>query len=260
MELKWVGMSKFNSEDHYIYYCGQESLRRNGVALMVNKRVQNAVIGHILKKQQHDLSWFPRQTIQHYTNPSLYHKHWCQRSWSWLVLWRPTTSSRTNTKTKRIATDEEIHTNIDLFLINIFHKYRFKLIFRKHLKKFLCLMWLWRLGNPNSDRGDQQSEGSGVSCISSPNMANWQTRKSGCCRWSPKSIYRHNSLLLRRDQLFVLSLLNWMDKAHSYYGGRPILLKLTDLNQSLIQKYPHRNIQNNVWPSIEALQPSQADT
>ena len=56
MELKWVGMSKFNSEDNYIYYCGQESLRRNGVALMVNKRVQNAVIGHILKKQQHDLS------------------------------------------------------------------------------------------------------------------------------------------------------------------------------------------------------------
>ena len=38
-ELKWTGMSKFNSDDHYIYYCGQESLRRNGVAIMVNKRV-----------------------------------------------------------------------------------------------------------------------------------------------------------------------------------------------------------------------------
>ena len=38
-KLKWMGMAKFNSEDHYIYYCGQESLRRNGVAIMVNKRV-----------------------------------------------------------------------------------------------------------------------------------------------------------------------------------------------------------------------------
>ena len=44
-ELKWTGMGEFNSGDHYIYYCGQESLRRNGVAIMVNKRVQNAVLG-----------------------------------------------------------------------------------------------------------------------------------------------------------------------------------------------------------------------
>ena len=42
-KLKWTGMGEFNSDDHYIYYCGQESLRRNGVALIVNKRVQNAV-------------------------------------------------------------------------------------------------------------------------------------------------------------------------------------------------------------------------
>ena len=42
-ELKLTGMGEFNSDDHYIYYCGQESLRRNGVAIMVNKRVQNAV-------------------------------------------------------------------------------------------------------------------------------------------------------------------------------------------------------------------------
>ena len=42
-ELKWTGMGEFNSDDHYIYYCGQESLRRNGVAIMVNKRVGNAV-------------------------------------------------------------------------------------------------------------------------------------------------------------------------------------------------------------------------
>ena len=44
-ELKWTGMGEFNSDDHHIYYCGQESLRRNGVAIMVNKRVQNAVHG-----------------------------------------------------------------------------------------------------------------------------------------------------------------------------------------------------------------------
>ena len=49
-ELKWTGMGEFNSDDHYIYYCGQESLRRNGVAIMVNKRVRNAVLGCNLKK------------------------------------------------------------------------------------------------------------------------------------------------------------------------------------------------------------------
>ena len=44
-ELGWTGMGKFNSGDHYIYYCGQKSVRRNGVAIIVNKRVQNAVLG-----------------------------------------------------------------------------------------------------------------------------------------------------------------------------------------------------------------------
>ena len=44
-ELKWTGMGEFNSDDQYIYHCGQESLRRNGVAIIVNKRVQNAVFG-----------------------------------------------------------------------------------------------------------------------------------------------------------------------------------------------------------------------
>ena len=44
-ELKWTGTGEFNSDDNYIYYCGQESLRRNGVATMINKRVQNAVLG-----------------------------------------------------------------------------------------------------------------------------------------------------------------------------------------------------------------------
>ena len=47
-ELTWTGMGEINSDDHYIYYCGQESLRRNGVAIMANKRVQNAVLGYNL--------------------------------------------------------------------------------------------------------------------------------------------------------------------------------------------------------------------
>jgi len=51
-ELKWTGMGEFNSDDHYIFYCGQESLRRNGVAIMVNKRVQNAVLGCNLKNDR----------------------------------------------------------------------------------------------------------------------------------------------------------------------------------------------------------------
>ena len=51
-ELKWTGMGEFNSDDYYIYYCGQESLRRNGVALIVNKRVQNAVPGCNLKNDR----------------------------------------------------------------------------------------------------------------------------------------------------------------------------------------------------------------
>ena len=51
-ELKWTGMGEFNSDDHYIYYCGQESLSRNGVAIMVNKRVLNAVLGCNLKNDR----------------------------------------------------------------------------------------------------------------------------------------------------------------------------------------------------------------
>ena len=54
-ELKWTGMGEFNSDDHYIYYCGQESLRRNGVAIMVTKRVQNAVVGCNLKITERSL-------------------------------------------------------------------------------------------------------------------------------------------------------------------------------------------------------------
>ena len=51
-EIKWTGMGEFNSDDHYIYYCRQESLRRNGVAIMVNKRFRNAVLGCNLKNNR----------------------------------------------------------------------------------------------------------------------------------------------------------------------------------------------------------------
>ena len=70
-ELKCTAMGDFNSDDHYTYYCMQESLRRNGVAIMVNKRVRNAVLGCNLNKRQNDLCSFPRQTIQYHGNPSL---------------------------------------------------------------------------------------------------------------------------------------------------------------------------------------------
>ena len=51
-ELKWTGMGEFNPDDHCIYYCGQESLRRNGVAIIVNKRIRNAVLGCNLKNDR----------------------------------------------------------------------------------------------------------------------------------------------------------------------------------------------------------------
>ena len=51
-KLKWTGMGEFNSDDHYIYYCGQESLTRNGVAIMINKRVRNTVLGCNLKNDR----------------------------------------------------------------------------------------------------------------------------------------------------------------------------------------------------------------
>ena len=71
-ELKWTGMGEFNSDDHYIYYCGQESLRRNGVAIRVNKSFQNAVLGCNLKidrmvsvsKANHSISQKPKSMPQ----------------------------------------------------------------------------------------------------------------------------------------------------------------------------------------------------
>ena len=100
-ELKWTWMGEFNSDDHYIYYCGQESHRRNGVALIISKRVQNVVLGMQPQKWQYDLGLFPRQMIQHHNNLSICPNHQFQRSWSWSILWRPGRSLRTNIKKKK---------------------------------------------------------------------------------------------------------------------------------------------------------------
>ena len=69
-ELSWSEMGEFNSDYHCIYYCEQESLRRNGVAIMVNKRVQNGVLGCNLKNDTM-ICPSPRQTIQYHSYPSL---------------------------------------------------------------------------------------------------------------------------------------------------------------------------------------------
>ena len=95
-------MRAFNSNDHYIYYSGQESLRRNGVALIVNIKSPKCSTWVQSEKWQNDLASFPRKAIQYHSNPSLCPCHWCQRSWSWAVLWRPTRPARTNTKKKDI--------------------------------------------------------------------------------------------------------------------------------------------------------------
>ena len=71
-ELKWTGMGEFNSDDHYLYYCGQESLRRNGVALIINKRSEMQYLG-VSQKLQNDLCLFPRQTIQYHSNSTSFY-------------------------------------------------------------------------------------------------------------------------------------------------------------------------------------------
>ena len=62
-ELKWTGMGEIKSDEHYIYYCGQESLRRNGVAIIVNKRVQNAVLGRNLKNDRMISVWVSKANL-----------------------------------------------------------------------------------------------------------------------------------------------------------------------------------------------------
>ena len=73
-ELKWAGIREFNSADHYIYYCGQESLRRNGLALIVNKS-QKGSPWMQSQKRQNDTGLLPRKTITHHSNPSLGPNH-----------------------------------------------------------------------------------------------------------------------------------------------------------------------------------------
>jgi len=73
-ELKWTGIDEFNSDDHYIYYYGQESLRRNGVAIIINKSPKCSIWMQS-QKWQNGLCFFPRQTIQYHSNPNLCPNH-----------------------------------------------------------------------------------------------------------------------------------------------------------------------------------------
>ena len=77
-KLRWTGIGEFNSDDHYIYYCGQESLRRSGVAIIVDRRVRNAVLGCNLKNNRMNSVHFQGKpfnntVIQVYTSTSTYH-------------------------------------------------------------------------------------------------------------------------------------------------------------------------------------------
>ena len=90
-------MGEFNSDDHYIYYCGQESLRRSGVAITVTKRVQNVVLRYSLKSDRmifvhFQCKPFSIMVIQVYDPTSN------AENWTWMVLWRPTRPSRINTQ------------------------------------------------------------------------------------------------------------------------------------------------------------------
>ena len=96
-ELKQTRIGEFNSDDHFIYHCGQEFFRRNGVALIVNKSPKCSTWVQS-QKWQNDLCSFPRKAIQYHSNPSLCPNHWHRRSWIWTVLWWPTRPSRTKTK------------------------------------------------------------------------------------------------------------------------------------------------------------------
>ena len=70
-ELRWTGMGEFNSDNHHIYYYGQESFTRNGVAIIVKKQSPKCSTWMQSQKWQNDLCSFPRQTIQYHSNPSL---------------------------------------------------------------------------------------------------------------------------------------------------------------------------------------------
>ena len=98
-ELKWTGMGKFNSDDQCIYYCGQESLRKNGVAIIVNRSLKCSIW---VQSQKWKNDFVSKATIQHQSTTSLCPNRWGLRSGSWLVLWRSTRPSRINTQ-KRCA-------------------------------------------------------------------------------------------------------------------------------------------------------------
>ena len=74
-ELTWTGMGIFNSDDHYIYYCGQEPLRRNGIDLIVNSRVQTAVLGCNLKNDRMISVRFQGKSFSQHSNPNLCPNH-----------------------------------------------------------------------------------------------------------------------------------------------------------------------------------------
>ena len=97
-KLKWTGMGEFNSDDHYIYYCGQESIRWNEVAIMINKSLKCSTWMQS-QKQQNDLCSFPRQTFQIHGNPSLCPNSNAEEA---EVEWfyEPTRPFRTNTQKK----------------------------------------------------------------------------------------------------------------------------------------------------------------
>ena len=80
-ELKLTGMGKFNS-DHYVYYCGQESLRRSGVAFIVSKSRKCSTWVQS-QRQQNDLCLFPRQIIKYHSNPSLCSNHYAEEGDTW---------------------------------------------------------------------------------------------------------------------------------------------------------------------------------
>ena len=96
-EVECMEMGECNSDDHYIYHGGQESLKRNEAAHSQRKSPKCSAWVQS-QKRQNDLGLFPKQTIQYHSNPSPCPNCCCQRSWSCLVLWRPRKPSRTNTR------------------------------------------------------------------------------------------------------------------------------------------------------------------
>ena len=88
-ELKRTEMGEFNSDDHYIFYCGQGSHRRKRVALIIKKKVQNAVLGCNLKNDRMILVVFQGKPFNITVTQVYALTHWCWRSWSWSDLWRP---------------------------------------------------------------------------------------------------------------------------------------------------------------------------